>query len=88
MRYGRAVPDGYLPVFSVGSVEEAKRLLTLACPLNYENDFVAPELAETQDFKHIERFAARLEKVHKQYLANTPACRCKPERRAALRRRR
>lgn len=53
MRYGRSVEEGALPVFSVGSEEEAEKLLVLTCPRNYDMDFVAQELAGEQTAENL-----------------------------------
>ena len=65
MRYGRTLEDGFLPVFSVGSEEEARRLLTMACPLSNDGEFLAPELVADQTIKNLDSFSQRLEELHK-----------------------
>lgn len=69
MVYGRR-PDGFLPVFSVGSEREAKNLLVLACPRNNAGEFVAPELVEEQNPANLDRFSERLDKAHAILQAN------------------
>lgn len=60
MGYGVSVPEGSLPVFSVDSEEDARRLLVLTCPTNINNEFVAPELAEEQTLENLSAFSDRL----------------------------
>ena len=66
MRYGRSVPEGSIPVFSVDTEEEAKSLLTLACPTRFIDgvtEYVAPELATEQTLENLEAFSDRLAKT-------------------------
>ncbi len=73
MRYGRAVDRGFLPVFSVGSEEEARKLLVLSCQTNIQNEFIAKELAEEQTVENLFAFGDRLKMMHDKYLKN---CTC------------
>jgi hypothetical protein len=75
VRYGRSVEDGFLPVFSVGSEEEAERLLTMACPLGYDGEYLAPELIEEQTFEQLGAFGARLKQLHER-LVEVGRCDC------------
>lgn len=68
MRYGRTVQRGFLPVFSVGSEEEAKRLLVLACGRNLDGEFIAKELAQEQTLEGLAAFGWRLKHLHDTYL--------------------
>ena len=78
MRYGRRAPGkGWLPVFSVGTDAEAARLLALACPRNYQGEYVAHELAAMQTLDNLDAFGRRLEELHDRYLAGTERCECK-----------
>lgn len=45
--------------------EEAEKLLAFACPLNHNNEYVAPELTEEQTLENLHAFGDRLEKFHK-----------------------
>lgn len=63
MRYGRSVEDGFLPVYSVDTEEEARRLLVAACPTNIAGEFVAPELAEEQTLANLRALGRRLAAV-------------------------
>jgi len=64
VRYGRSLEPGFLPVYSVDTEDEAKRLLVLACPRNYDGEFVARELVDAQTLENLEAFADRLERLH------------------------
>lgn len=64
MRYGRTVEPGFLPVFSVDTEEEAKRLLGAACELSREgHGYIARELVRAQTQENLAAFSDRLEKV-------------------------
>lgn len=67
MSYGRTIPKGYLPAFSVDTEEEAQRLLTETCPTNRNGQFVAPELVEEQTLEHLYEFGRRLERRYNQW---------------------
>lgn len=60
MGYGVSVPRGSLPVFSVDTEEEARRLLVAACPTNLKGEFVAAELVHEQTLENLEAFSDRL----------------------------
>ncbi len=61
-------PAGSLPVFTVQNSDEARKLLTLACPLNYRGQYVAPELAQEQTMENLEAFGARLEQLYNKFI--------------------
>jgi hypothetical protein len=61
--YGVTVPEGSLPVHSVDTVEEARMLITMACPVDLGGKYYAPELAERQTLKNLAKFGARLRKL-------------------------
>lgn len=75
MRYGRSLPDGFMPVFSVGTEAEAQRLLVLSCPRNMQGEFVAAELAQEQTLENLQAFSDRLEVMH-QILVSNGQCDC------------
>lgn len=60
MRYGRTVEDGFLPVYSCDTEEEARQLLVVACSTNMEGEFIARELATDQSLEHLQAFSDRL----------------------------
>jgi hypothetical protein len=62
VRFGPKCPDGFLPVFSTDTKEEAKRLLTLCCDTNLDGEFVARELVMKRDFDSLHAFSDRLQK--------------------------
>ncbi len=61
--YGVSVPSGSLPVFSCDTEQEAKDLITLACPINLAGEHIAPELAEEQTLENLAAFSIRLQKL-------------------------
>ncbi len=71
MRYGRSVPKGFLPVYSVDTEAEAEKLLVLACGRNEAGDFVARELAREQSIDNLFAFGDRLAEAHKILKART-----------------
>ena len=68
MRFGRTVPEGFLPVFSVDTEEEAERLLVLGCPVSLSGEYVAVELAEKQTLERLYAFGDRLEGLYEKYI--------------------
>jgi len=75
--YGRGpIPNGRLPVFSVGTEEEARALLAMSCPKNLNGEYVAPELVQEQTLANLEAFARRLQRYHK-LLVHNKLCTCK-----------
>ena len=73
--FGRSLPKGRLPVYSVGDEAEARLLLAMACPMNAHGDYVAVELAREQTLANLQRFSDRLDCVHEMLKANG-RCRC------------
>lgn len=60
MRAGRRVPEGFLPVFSVDTMKEAKDLITAACCTNLAGEHYARELLEEQTLINLAKFSDRL----------------------------
>lgn len=60
MSYGRVLPKGYLPVFSVDTEREAKLLITMACPTDVEGKHYARELAQEQTMENLVAFSDKL----------------------------
>lgn len=61
MRFGRKCPRGFLPIFSVNTEDEARRLLVLTCPRTDDGQaHFAPELREKQTLRNLYAFGARL----------------------------
>lgn len=78
VRFGRKLPKGFLPVYSVADEEEARALLTLACPRNGPVDeWVSPELKEEQTLERLLAFSDRLDVNHERLKAKG-LCRCQP----------
>jgi len=65
VRYGRTCPRGFLPVYSVDTEEEARRLLVLTCGTNHKGEFIAKELMASQNLKNLQAFGDRLHEAHK-----------------------
>jgi hypothetical protein len=57
-----------LPVYSVQTEEEAARLLALACPRNYQGQYVAPELAAEQTLERLLAFGERLDGLYRKLI--------------------
>lgn len=76
MRYGRAVEEGFLPVYSVDTAREARELLTFVCPTvrsgPNKGEFFAPELAEEQTIDRLLAFGRKLQQAHKALLERNP----------------
>ena len=75
MGFGRSLPKGRLPVYSVGDEAEARLLLATACPMNARGQYVAVELASEQTIENLQRFSDRLDSIHEMLKANG-RCRC------------
>ena len=55
-------------MFTVNNEEEAKLLVNLACPKNYDNQHFAPELAEEQTMENLHAFGDRLNDIYHKYI--------------------
>ncbi len=55
-------------MFTVNNEEEAKLLVNLACPKNYDNQHFAPELAEEQTLENLYAFGDRLNDIYQKIL--------------------
>lgn len=75
VRYGRCLPDGFLPVYSVGSEAEAKSLLMMACPTNLAGEYIARELVGGQTLENLSKFGRHLDLLHTR-LVETGRCDC------------
>ncbi len=60
VRYGRKVPVGYLPAFSVDTEQEALDLLVFTCSTNVSGDFIAKELVRERTLDSLDEFSKRL----------------------------
>lgn len=56
-------------MFSVENEEEARRLITLACPTNLAGDYIAPELATEQTLENLDAFSDRLQDIYARFIA-------------------
>ena len=70
MRFGRTVEKGALAVYSVDTEEEARKLLTVACPRSYTGEFIASELVEEQTIENLAKFSDRLHAAHELIAKN------------------
>jgi len=61
--------EGFLPVFSVDTDDEARMLLTMACPTNTEGEFVSRELAREQTLENLYAFGEKLARVYEMMKA-------------------
>jgi hypothetical protein len=76
--FGRKVPKGHLPVFSVGTEGEAKDLIVLACGTNQWGQYIARELVMDQTLENLQAFSDRLAEAH-EVLVKHGKCTCKKE---------
>lgn len=60
-------------MFSVDTEEEAQQLLIIACPRNYDGEFVARELVKEQTLENLFSFGSKLEKIYKTMKARRKA---------------
>jgi hypothetical protein len=60
VRFGRTVPKGFLPVFSVDTEEEAEQLIVLCCPRDDQGNYYARELAAEQTLENLRLFGDKL----------------------------
>lgn len=67
VRYGRTVPRGFLPVFSVDTEEEAEQLLLLTCSTNAADEYIAFELAMAGEDRTLEMLRAFGDKLAAAY---------------------
>lgn len=64
MRFGPKCEDGFLPVYSVDTEEEARDLIVLACETNGHGEYIAKELVMSQTLENLKAFGKRLKKTH------------------------
>lgn len=76
MTFGRKVPEGSLPVYSVGTEKEAKDLIVLCCNTNLAGEYIARELAMEQTLENLKAFGDRLDRGH-ELLKKKGRCTCK-----------
>ena len=65
MRYGHNVEDGFLPVYSVETEQEAEQLIILTCSLGPDGNYYASELIKEQTLENLAKFSNKLAKYHK-----------------------
>lgn len=66
MRYGRSVPDGFLPVFSVDTEAEAEQLIIATCPRDAAGTHYARELAQEQTLENLQAFSDHLAETYER----------------------
>lgn len=62
-------------MFSVADEDEAALLLTMTCPTNARDQWVAVELSEEQNLDNLARFSHRLAVAH-DHMKERGTCRC------------
>lgn len=77
MRWGTQCPRGFLPIYSVDTMEEAERLVIMACPRGDDGQLYSRELAQQQDLDTLFAFGEKLHKYHER-LKEVGQCACKP----------
>lgn len=70
--YGTVVPQGSLPVYSVATEQEARRLLTACCATNVDGEWVAEELVEARTLDSLYAFGRRLKLSHERLQQGLP----------------
>lgn len=63
-------------MFSVGDEKEAQELIVLACPTNFQGEYIADELAHEQTLENLYAFGDRLRKIHDELIVPKGRCRC------------
>jgi hypothetical protein len=61
-------PTGSLPVFSTNTLEASKMLVQLSCATNLNGEYIAKELAETQNMENLQAFSDRLNEIYEKYV--------------------
>lgn len=65
MRYGRgAVPQGFLPVFSTDTEEEARAVIVATCSRNRDGTYYSHDLAREQSIDQLFHLSAKMERVY------------------------
>lgn len=67
---------GHLPVFSVGTEEEAHTLIVATCAMGLDRKYYAEELGREQTLENLEVFSEKLDRVHDR-LIELGKCTCK-----------
>ena len=64
------MPKGFLPVFSVNTEDEAKRLIVATCSRGTDGQYYSAELAMEQTIAMLEQFSRKLERVYSMHCDN------------------
>ncbi len=84
MGFGRTLPDGTLPVFSVADEKEAQALVVASCETDMGGRYIARELYESRILRDdppdkaleaLWAFGDRLAQMH-EHLIGAGLCRC------------
>ena len=64
-------PPGSLPVFTTNTLAASKMLVKLSCSTNLKGEYIARELAETQNMQNLKKFSDRLNQIYEKHLKTT-----------------
>ena len=65
MRYGRgAKPDGFLPVFSTNTEDEARQVIVGTCSRGLDGEYYSHDLAQDQTLENLECLGDKMERVY------------------------
>lgn len=73
MRFGRKLPKGFLPVFSVDTVKEARDLIIATCVRGLDGHYYSAELNVSQDLDTLRVFSDKLARVYSLMQASLKA---------------
>lgn len=76
MRVGTTCPEGFLPVYSVDTEEEAKTLVILTTSIGPDGEYYAMNLAAAQTLEELEAFAQQVDRAH-EFLKEQGRCFCR-----------
>jgi len=66
VRFGRgACPDGFLPVFSVDTDEEARKLIVATCSRDADGNYYSHDLAAEQSLERLNYLGEKMERVYR-----------------------
>lgn len=82
MRFGRgACPDGYLPVFSVDTEEQAHQVIVGTCSRGLDGEYYSHDLAREQTLENLIKLGDKMERVYDLIVES--ARRARPQERGA-----
>lgn len=73
MRFGTECPEGFLPVYSVDTEAEARRLIGMTCSLGNDGFYYSREMAEAEregrrDIDGFYLFSQKLDQVYEAHV--------------------